>query len=206
MNAGSETVSAAELHLTYDPTALEIQEFTPGAALSVVIVPEKHENGEISVTLGAPPQHAFQGADIVGTLKVKILAAKQSTLTFTDATQVAALHKSTNTLTQATGSIITGTGAAQTNAPTQTPAPPTATPTLAVKITSSPHTSSFGKIVKPTVPAAPTLTAPQTEVQQPAVAMPPPATPIEETQIPNTTAFQQFLSAILRFFQGLFRR
>ncbi len=108
MNTGMDTVSAAKLHLSYDPAALDIVGFTPGTALPVVLVPENHTNGVLSVTLGASPTSPFKGADIVGTWTMKVRAAKQSSLQFTNATAVAALGKTANTLAGASGSTIIG--------------------------------------------------------------------------------------------------
>lgn len=127
MNTDTDTVSAAELHLSYDPTAIQILSFTAGTPLPVVLVPETHNNGTIAVTLGVQPTSPFKGAGIVGTWTVKILAAKQSSVSFTSATQVAVLGKNTNALTTKTGSTITGTVA---GTPTPTPlSSPTPTPT-----------------------------------------------------------------------------
>ncbi len=126
MNTDTDTVSAAELHLSYDPTAIQITSFTPGTQLPVILVPETHTNGAIAVTLGTQPTSPFKGAGIVGTWTVKILATKQSSVSFTSATQVAALGKSTNALASKTGSTITGTAA---GTPTPTPlSSPTPTP------------------------------------------------------------------------------
>ncbi len=111
MNTNTDTVSAAELHLSYDPTAIQVLSFTPGAQLPVILVPETHSNGAIAVTLAAKPPTAFKGAGVLGVLTVKALTAKQSTISFTDATQVAALGKNTNALASKTDSIITGVAA-----------------------------------------------------------------------------------------------
>lgn len=122
MNTKADAVSAAELHLSYDPTAIQIVRFTPGTALPVVLVPETHANGAIAVTLAAKPPTPFKGAGIIGTWTVKILATKQSSISFTSATQVAALRKTTNALASTSGSSITGTASGSvTTTPTLTP-------------------------------------------------------------------------------------
>lgn len=108
MNTKVDDVSAAELHLSYDPTAIQIVRFTPGTALPVVLKSETHANGTISVTLAAKPPTPFKGAGIIGTWTVKILAAKQSSIQFTTQTSVAALGKTTNALASQTGTSITG--------------------------------------------------------------------------------------------------
>lgn len=108
MNTRADSVSAAELHLSYDPTAIQIERFAHGTTLPVVLVPETHANGTIAVTLAAKPPTPFKGAGIVGIWTVKILAAKQSSIQFTAQTSVAALGKMTNALTAQTGCTITG--------------------------------------------------------------------------------------------------
>ena len=129
-NTDTDTISAAELHLTYDPTAIQIVSFAPGTILPVVLVTETHTNGVITVVLGAQPASPFKGAGIMGTWTVKILAAKQSSISFATTTRVAAIGKNTNALVSSAGIDITGMSI---NTPTTTPilthTPiPTATP------------------------------------------------------------------------------
>ena len=122
MNTNAYAVSAVKLHLSYDPTAIQIVSFNPASRFPVTLVPETHANGSIAVTLAAKPPIPFKGAGIVGTWTVKILAAKQSSIQFTSQTSVAALGKSTNVLASQTGSTITGTGGdSVTSTPTPTP-------------------------------------------------------------------------------------
>ena len=111
INTDTDTVSAVVLSLSYDPTAIQIVSFTPGTVLPVPLVAETHDNGAISVTLAAQPTTPFTGAGILGTWQVKILAAKQSSISFTSATQVAAVDKTGNALIASTGSSITGSTA-----------------------------------------------------------------------------------------------
>ncbi|MBI3955456.1 hypothetical protein HY338_03360, partial [Candidatus Gottesmanbacteria bacterium] len=113
MNTNADTVSAVELHLSYDPTAIQILSFTPETPLPIVLVPETHANGTFSVTLGVQPDKPFKGAGIIGTLNLKILASKQSSLNFTSKTAVAALGKTTNALVSKTGTAIKGAAAVQ---------------------------------------------------------------------------------------------
>lgn len=122
MNTGADAVSAVELHLSYDPTAIQIVSFNPASRFPVILVPETHANGAIAVTLATKPPIPFKGTGIVGTWTVKILAAKQSSISFTSATQVAALRKKTNALASTSGSSITGTASGSvTTTPTPTP-------------------------------------------------------------------------------------
>lgn len=122
MNTGADAVSAVELRLSYDPTAIQIVSFNPASRFPVILVPETHTNGAIAVTLAAKPPIPFKGTGIVGTWTVKILAAKQSSISFTSATQVAALRKKTNALASTSGSSITGTGDVSITSTPATPA------------------------------------------------------------------------------------
>lgn len=111
MNPNANAVSAAELHISYDPSAIQIISFTPGTPLPVILVPETHINGEIAVTLAAKPPTPIEKASIVGVLTAKVIAVKQSTISFTNATQVSALGKDTNVLAFKTDTTITGVAA-----------------------------------------------------------------------------------------------
>ena len=159
VNTGSDTISAIELHLSYDPTAIQILSFTPGTLLPVVLTPESHAKGIISVTLGVKPTSPWKGAGIVGTWSIKILAAKQSSLNFANSTQVAAIGKTTNTLASSTGSTITGTTEATVLTPTRIPTStgtaiaPTNTP-ISLRIstpTSKPTAKPAVKLATPTI-------------------------------------------------------
>jgi len=60
-NTGTNTMSAMELNLTYDPTAIQVVSFTPGTILPVVLKSETHASGNISVILGVKPTAPFRG-------------------------------------------------------------------------------------------------------------------------------------------------
>ncbi len=113
LNTNADTVSAVELHLSYDPNAIQILNFIPETPLPVVLVPETHSNGVLSVSLGVQPDKPFKGAGIIGTLNLKILASKQSSLNFTSKTAVAVVGKTTNALVSKTGTTIRGAVTAQ---------------------------------------------------------------------------------------------
>ncbi len=110
LNTNDDQVSAAELHLAYDPAAIQITDFTVGTILPLVLVPKNIANGSVSITLGAQPTSPFKGAGIVGTITVKALTSTTSTITFTGDTTVAALYKPTNSLVEKTGATITDGG------------------------------------------------------------------------------------------------
>jgi hypothetical protein len=201
MDTHTDTVSAAELHLSYDPTAIQILEFTPGTILPVVLVPETHANGAISVTLGAQPASPFKGADIVGTWTVKILAAKQSSVSYTSSTKIAAIGKPTNALDSTTGSIITGgTGSTPTGTttPTETPIPtPTSTPPpTPTPVPTKTPTPTSTPTPTPTPTPVPTNTPAPTSTPTPRpatpTATPTPRATLTPTPTPSSTALTGF--------------
>jgi hypothetical protein len=169
LDTDTDTVSAVELHLSYDPTAVQILSFTTGTVLPVILTPETHDNGAISITLGAQPTSPYKGIGILGTWNIKILAAKQSSVNYTSATQVAAIGKPTNALVSTTGSTITGVmgGTTPTTMPTKTPTP-TAIPTPIPTHTPTPT---------PTATPIPTLTPTPTPTLTPTPTYAPTNTP-----------------------------
>ena len=118
IDTNEDTVSAVDLHLNYDTTAFQIISFKVGTFLPVVLVPEKHENGSLTVTLGSQPDAPFKGSGIIGTLEVKATAAKQSSVSFDSDTQIAAIGKSNNVLGTTSESLIIITSADVTPTPT----------------------------------------------------------------------------------------
>jgi len=174
LNTNSDSVSAAELQLSYDPTAVQILSFSAGTGLPTILAPETHADGTIAVTLGSPMATPFTGAGIIGTWQVKILADKASSISFTSATQVASVGKTTNSLVSATGTTITVAGAtpsSTTSTPTPTPttaqspkATPTPTPTVARQPTATPTPASVFHALSPTATPTPTpvVTTPMT--------------------------------------------
>lgn len=219
MNTDTDTVSAVELHLSYDPTAIQVLSFTPGTQLPVVLSPETHTGGAINVTLGAQPSSPFKGAGIVGTWTIKILAAKQSSLSFAGSTQVAAIGKNTNALVSSTGSTITGTSTVggtptPTGAPTATPTPtrtPTPTPARAAGTptpTPTPaRSTTFGNISQPTPTPPKSFQQPdQNTPTTTPVITPAPITPAVSAprQEPNQTFIERIINSIVSFFKNLF--
>jgi len=186
LNTNTDTVSAAQLSLSYDPTAIQIMSVTQGTPLPVILVPETHANGGISLTVGVQPATPFKGSGIIGTVNVKILAAKQSTLTFTSATQVAAIGKTTNALVSATGSTIIGTVAGTpTLTPTRIPGT-TATPTPTRQPTSTPTPTRIpGTTNSPTPTRIPGTTNSPTPTRMSGAIASPTATTAQ--QVPKST-------------------
>jgi len=127
LDTATDSVTATELHLSYDPTAIEIINFTNGTTFPSVLPPgESHGNGAFSVILGN--YSPFKGAVILCTLKIKILSLKSSAINFTSDTQIAAIDKNGNPLP---GNVLAGTTGAIINPAIASPTPtikPTGTP------------------------------------------------------------------------------
>ena len=121
INTHEDTVSAAQLHLTYDPSSVQVLSFDPQTALPVVLEQASFANGDITVTLGANPDQPLKGSAIIGNITIKLLTDTSSTISFAEDTIVAALGKDTNTLAGATGTqVTTASGTEPTPTPTQT--------------------------------------------------------------------------------------
>lgn len=122
MNTNTASVSAAEVHLTYNPQIVHIDSFTPGTALPVVLSPAviATDSGTISVTLGSQPDNPFTGAAIIGTISFSLINDSPSTISFAGTTTVTALGKTTNALANAVGAQINGGGTTQPPMPSPT--------------------------------------------------------------------------------------
>jgi len=105
LNTNGSTVSATELHFSYDPTAVQLLSFTPADSLPVVLQPLD----DSTVVLGSKPENPLKISGVIGTLNVKVIARGQSIITFSKSTQVAVLGKTTNALANLTGATIIGT-------------------------------------------------------------------------------------------------
>ncbi|MCX6793770.1 MAG: cohesin domain-containing protein [Candidatus Gottesmanbacteria bacterium] len=138
--SGTQQVSAAQISLDYDPSAIEVTGFAIGSALTVELVPKAINNGRITMTLGAEaanPPTAPSASFIMGTLTAKARKAGTTSLNFTsasDANIVTVLFNTTNALETMNGSTITILESINTPIPTATPVPgttvtPTPTPT-----------------------------------------------------------------------------
>lgn len=205
LNTQGDTVSAVELHLTYDKSAIQVTGFTPGTALPVVLTPATFTDGTIDVTLGAQPTSPFKGADVIGTITAKLLAAKQSSLTFADTTAVAAIGKTSNSLSGKTGGSISNTQGGGNITPTPTPTP---TPKSAAPSTSQ---SSFGALTanQPiTTTQPPTNTTNYTPTNQNNPPLPPPVTSEAPITAPprSTNIFVTIVSFITNLFQTIFSK
>lgn len=155
INTYDKHVSAAEVHITYDKTAVEITKITMGAYLPKIISAPTKTGGVISFTVASIPESPQKGSGLLATIQVKPIAKKISNLTFRSDTAVAATEDLTNVLGVTTGTAITFTGLAT---PTVTPAD-TVTPTDLPEPTEEP-------VIEPTdVPAKP----PEPIIEEPGI-------------------------------------
>ena len=112
LDTKGSSVSAAEIHLTYDPSIVEIDSFTPQSAspvaLSVILSPASIGSGAATITLGASPDSPFTGTAIIGDLEIKLLSSASAQITFADNSVVTAVGQTMNVLTSTTGVGING--------------------------------------------------------------------------------------------------
>lgn len=128
INTNGDNVSAVQLEISYNTTALENVTFSKGTILPVVLSAVSVANGKIKATLASEVTSPYSGTGTVGTISVRTKSAMTSNLSFTANTMVAAVGKTGNTLVSKTGAAITAGTPGNTPTPTQTGAP-TPTPT-----------------------------------------------------------------------------
>ena len=137
LNTGTNNfVTAVELHLSYDPTAIEMTNFTKNDTIfSGTLPPGPPVNGEFKVT---PSTFSpYNGSGLLGTLRIKILGPpKTSRIDFTSKTKMSAIGSSGDVLLgNFTG--INIIGLSPTPIPTNTSIP-TIKPTLTATPTKAP--------------------------------------------------------------------
>lgn len=172
-NTNDQTVSAAEIHISFDATKLQGVSIDAGTFLPVVLTPGAIGNGTASITVGSQPSAPQKGSGILASVKFKLLTNTTTDIVFADTTQVAAIGRTDNAVGTKTGAHVT-TASAPTNTPTPTPktfGTPTATPTP--KPTGTPT---------PTQKPSSTPTATPTPTGMPT---PTPTTPITSTNTPT---------------------
>ncbi|MBI3576601.1 hypothetical protein HY086_01005 [Candidatus Gottesmanbacteria bacterium] len=136
-------VTAAELHLQFDPALLELVSISPASVFSVLTASViDNSAGQASITVGAPPLSPVQAPTSVATVAFRTKSSLGSAgVSLTADTKVAALNEERNavsSLLPATIRII---------APTPTPTPiPTATPTPAKTTTPTPQPAIAGDL------------------------------------------------------------
>lgn len=123
INTNGDNVSAVQLEISYNTTALENVTFTKGTILPVVLSQISVANGKIKATLASEVTSPYSGTGTVGTISVRTKSAMTSNLSFTANTMVAAVGKTGNTLASKTGAAITAGTPGNTPTPTRTPTP-----------------------------------------------------------------------------------
>lgn len=167
MNTNNKTVSAAELHLTYDSTKLEGKTITAGTYLPVILSQGTIGTGAATIILGSSPTEPKNGSGILATLTFRSLVALSSQITFSNQTKIAVMGSSTNQVGDMNGTQINFVASPT---PTLTPGPsvtPTSTPTPEPSATSTPSST-------------PTPISTLTPTSSPT------PTPIQTLQVPNT--------------------
>lgn len=143
LDSGENQIVAAELHLTYDPTKLEVQSITNGPLFPNILASGTIENGAVSIAVGAADaKRPVTGTGTVAVIKMKAInmTGAPTAIKFSPNTFVGGLGEgASNVLIGSTPATITIGGGQQTQAgltPTSTPSPmpavgltPTLTPT-----------------------------------------------------------------------------
>lgn len=110
-----DTISAAELHLTYDPTALSGISITPGDFLPTQIVTGRNINGNADIILGAKIEYDSsgnanptprKGTDTLVTLTFTAIKASTTQIDFAASTKIVAIGVSGNSISSMAGSRI----------------------------------------------------------------------------------------------------
>ncbi len=141
MNTHTKTVSAVSIHLSYDPSALDIEDVTLTSALPTVLTNPDTENGTIIFTVGSSPDAPIKGVEALASIRIKPRVKKSTAIMFGNATAVAAIESTANVVGKRTGTTIVFTES-PTNTPGTIPANPTTTPS-----SSSSQDDSFDPLV-----------------------------------------------------------
>jgi hypothetical protein len=109
LNTGSDRVSAAEIDLTFDPTKVQVQSFSAGTVLPVVLVPASFDNaaGTASIVLGSSPTAPASGIGTVATITFVAVSPGNTSVAYASTTQTASIGKSTNSLQSTSGATVT---------------------------------------------------------------------------------------------------
>lgn len=112
INTGDNRVSAAEIHLSFDPNKLRGKEFVKDEFLPILLVNGSVNNttGHASIIVGSDPASPKQGTGGVAKITFTALATTGSnptTVTFTDKTQVAAVGEPGNVVVNTSPASVT---------------------------------------------------------------------------------------------------
>lgn len=130
VNTGDNTVSAAQLVVTFDSTKLKANAITAGSFLPIILVPGAISGSSASITVGSQTTTPQQGEGTLATVTFEALADSGTTgISFGSETRVAGIGEQGNVLIGKTpGNVTLQSGAS----PSPTPTPPsggTPTPT-----------------------------------------------------------------------------
>lgn len=105
--AGSDRLTAVELELIYDPTAVVLSNFVSTNYLSTTLISPTISNGKAYATFGAAVDSGgIPGSGSVATIKVKTLKPGTTTVNFGPSTLATATSLSTNALQAVYGTTI----------------------------------------------------------------------------------------------------
>lgn len=107
MDTGSGKANAADIHLNFDATKLQVQSFTAGSFLPVVLSSPTYDNsaGTASITLGSSPGSAASGTGTLATLVFKTTNTGSASVSYNSSTQTA--DSGVTNLNSTSGSTIT---------------------------------------------------------------------------------------------------
>jgi hypothetical protein len=121
--SGSLAVTAAQVELSYDPSAISTPTLTQGDFLTEKLGNPKIQNGKINFVYSMPMQGTPKsGIGKLVTLTFKMLK-DNATIAFTENTMIAASGLTSNALTSATGATITSGSGSTTTTTIATPKP-----------------------------------------------------------------------------------
>ncbi len=123
LNAGPDSVTGAQLHVAFNPSLIKIVKFIPGTKLPLLLQPPQIVGGTAFVTLGAQPNTYLRGSAIIGSFEIQSLTNGPADVTFTSASMVTVIEKTSNTLISSTGLVINPLSTTTTPIPTCTPLP-----------------------------------------------------------------------------------
>lgn len=171
IDTGENQVVAAELHVNFDPTKLEVQTITNGPLFPNILTSGTVEQGTASITVGvADAKQPVKGKGTVAVIRVKGLAKTESptSIKLGSNTFVGSLGEG------ATSVLVGTTPATATITESQAAATPSPTPTRKAASTPSPKTS--GSTPSPDDALTPSLTPTPTSTDS--VHASPSATPL----------------------------
>lgn len=107
INTGEDSITAAQIHLRYDPKKLEIIDIKSGSFLSAM-VGNSIDSGIASALFITSPENPQKGFGNLGTLEVRLLDQEGSEIRFTQDSRITAAGKSSNSLETAIGTRLIG--------------------------------------------------------------------------------------------------